>query len=184
LLENEEVIVELSSLNVHDVVGHVGELLDGCLEFGEDLEDRVGQGLTLGVSDVDVLQLVEHDDGVSQVPNVLASLRKGVQSHEESVGGDLPGVLGLGFVLKVGFLELGAHIMGQLQLVVSLLWLLSLDVAEDLLTVDRKSAGSDDCVADLSDEHNKSGGSVVVLRVVPDQEDGVHDWDEELRDLV
>jgi hypothetical protein len=72
------------------------------------------------------------------------------------------------FVLKVGVLELGADIEGNGELVVSLLWLLSLDEVEDSKAVDGISASNDDSVADFSDKDDESGWGVVVLRVLPD----------------
>jgi hypothetical protein len=113
------------------------------------------------------------------VHDVLAPFGEGVQSHEESVGGDFPLVLSLGFVFKVSILELGAHVQGENELVMSLLWLLTLDEAEDLLTIDVLVASGNDRVANLTDENDEPGWRVVVLRVGPDKEDGVHDWDEE-----
>ena len=56
----------------------------------------------------------------------------------------------------------------------------TLDVAEDLFSSDVGSALRDDGVADLSDQDDKSGWSVVVLGVGPDQQDSVHDGHEVL----
>jgi hypothetical protein len=113
------------------------------------------------------------------VHDVLASLREGVKSHEESVGGDFPLVLSLGLVFKVSIFEFGAHVQSENELIMSFLWLLSLDETKDLLTIDVLVASGNDRVANLTDENNKPGWGVVVLRVGPDEEDGVHDWDEE-----
>lgn len=116
--------------------------------------------------------------------DVLAPLGEGVQSHEESIGGDFPLVLSLGFVFKVSVFELGADVQGEDELVMGLLWLLSLDEAKDLLTIDLLVASVDDRVANLTDENNKPGWRVVVLRIGPDKEDGVHDWDEEVNNVL
>jgi len=114
------------------------------------------------------------------VHDILAPLGERVQSHEESVGGDFPLVLSLGFVFKVSVFELGAYVQGEDELVMGLLWLLSLDETEDLLTIDVLVASGDNRVANLTDENNEPGWRVVVLRVGPDEENGVHDWHEEL----
>mmetsp|Transcript_20734 Transcript_20734/g.31851 ORF Transcript_20734/g.31851 Transcript_20734/m.31851 type:complete len:572 (-) Transcript_20734:732-2447(-) len=180
LAELEEVVVELALFDVHDVVLHGRELVDGLLELREHLEDGSREGLTLGVTDVDLLQLRELHNRAGQVHDVLAALREGVQAHEQSVGGDLPLVLGLGLVLEVGVLELGAHVESQHQLVVGLLGLISLDVHEDLLAVNGVAASVDDGVADFSDQHHQAGRRVVVLRVGPDEQDGVHDGHEQV----
>jgi hypothetical protein len=110
LTELEEVVLELSALDVHDVELDTSEGLDGSVEFVENAGDRLGHGLTLGVSDLNLLELVELHDGAGQVHDVLASLAEGVEADEESVGGDLPLVLALGLVVEVGFLEASADL--------------------------------------------------------------------------
>jgi hypothetical protein len=126
------------------------------------------------------LELGELDDSAGKVHDVLASLREGVKSDKESICGDFPLSLCLLLVLKVGVLELGTDIEGDSELVVSLLRLLSLDKVEDGVTVDCVSASDDDGVADFSDKDDKSGWGVVVLRVLPDKQDRLHDWSEEI----
>jgi len=84
--------------------------------------------------------------------NVLASLREGVKSNEESVSGDLPLILGFSFVLEVSILEFGADIEGKNQFLVSLHWLFTLDKCEDLWTINVVSASGDDSITDLSDQ--------------------------------
>ena len=69
------------------------------------------------------------------------------------------------------------------ELGVCLFSLTSFDKAEDLTTTDFVSALLDDSIANLSDENNESRWSVVVLRILPNQHDGVHDWDEEFGDI-
>jgi hypothetical protein len=126
------------------------------------------------------LELGELDDSAGKVHDVLASLREGVKSDEESICGDFPLSLCLLLVLKVGILELGTDIKGNSELVVSLLRLLSLDKVEDGKAIDCISASDDDGVADFSDKDDKSGWGVVVLRVLPDKQDRLHDWSEEI----
>ena len=92
-------------------------------------------------------------------------------------------VLGLSFVLKVGILELVADINASLEDLGSLTLFKSFDEIEDLLTVDFVAADSNNGIADLSDENNKSGWSVVVLRVGPNKQDGLHNWLKELSDV-
>ena len=62
-------------------------------------------------------------------------------------------------------------------------WVIILDRAKDLVTVDLLAALVDDGVADLADQHQEACGRVVVLGVGPDEEDGVHDGHEELGDI-
>jgi len=83
----------------------------------------------------------------------------------------------------VSFLELGTRVKSLLKLVVSGVDILAGDQGENLVLVNERLASVDDGVGDLSDEDNKSGRSVVVLRVGPDQQDGMHDGHEQVRDL-
>ena len=50
---------ELTSVNVHDVELDGNEDFDGLVEFVENASNGLGHGLTLGVSDVDLLELVD-----------------------------------------------------------------------------------------------------------------------------
>jgi hypothetical protein len=52
------------------------------------------------------------------------------------------------------------------------------DESKDLWPIHLKVALGDDGVADFSNQNNKSGWSVVVLRVSPNEQDGVHNWNE------
>jgi len=61
---------------------------------------------------------------------------------------------------------------------VSILWLRFLDGLKNLLTINSRAALLNDSVADLSDEDDEAGRSIVVLGVVPDQQDSVHDGHE------
>lgn len=88
--------------------------------------------------------------------DVLASLKEAIKSHEQSVGGDFPLVLGLSLVVKVGIFELVADINGKVEFVVGFFWLFAFDEAEDFLSIDFASALIDDGVADLSDQDDES----------------------------
>jgi hypothetical protein len=83
-------------------------------------------------------------------------------------------------VLKVGVLELGADIKGDSELVVSLLCLLGLDEVEDSKAVDGISTPDDDGVADFSDQDDESRWGIVVLRILPNKQDRLHDWSKEI----
>lgn len=115
LAELVEVVIEGSLFNVHDVVGDLHELLDGNIELSVDLDDGVGKSLTLGVTDLNLLKLLELDHSVGQVHDVLASLLEGIQSNKESVLSDFPLTSDLSLVLMVGLLELGAGIKSLLK---------------------------------------------------------------------
>ena len=175
MAELEEVVVELSLLDVEDVVLDCGELADGDAEFLEDGLDVSGHDLALGVADLDLLKLIELGDCSGQVHDVLATFSKGVQTHEERVGRDLPLVLGLALVIEVGVFESGADFETHRQLRVSFTGSSLFDQIKDLGAIDGRPALLDDSVADLSDENDEARGRVVVLRVVPDQQDRVHD---------
>jgi len=61
---------------------------------------------------------------------------------------------------------------------------LILDSVKDFLAINKSAALGNDGVADLSDENDKASRGVVVLRVGPDEENGVHDGHKELSNLV
>ena len=62
LSELEEVVVEVSLLDVHDVVRDGHEVFNSLGELIEDPKDSGGQGLTFGVTNVNLLQLAELDN--------------------------------------------------------------------------------------------------------------------------
>lgn len=85
--------------------------------------------LALCVTDFDLLELVELDNGAGEVHDILATLLEGVKADEESVGGDFPLVcaLCLALVLEVSILEFGASLECKCELIMSFLWLLVLN---------------------------------------------------------
>jgi len=169
LTEGKEVVIKLTLLDVKDVVLDEHEVLNSFGELVEDSHDVSGHGLALGVTNFNLLQLAKLVDSASQVHDVLAALRKGIKAHKERVGGDLPLVLALGLVLEVCILELGAHIEGKGQLLVSIPALLVLDGFEHFVSVNSRAALLNDSIADLADKYDQASGSVVVLGVIPDQ---------------
>jgi len=180
LAEVEEVVVELAALNVHNVVGDCHEFVNNNVEFIEDLSQALAHGGTLGVTDLDLAQFFELLDGTSQVHDVHAALGECVETHEESIGGDLPLVLGLGLVVEVGVLELGADVEGKSEFAVGISSVVILDGVEHLLAINEVLALGNDSIADFADKHNKAGRSVIVVRVLPDKEDSVHDRHEKV----
>jgi hypothetical protein len=118
------------------------------------------------------------------VHDVLASLGERIKSHEQGVGGDLPLVLGPLLILVVGILELGANVQSKSELVIGDLWLIRIDKSEDGWSIDGSTASVDNGIADLSDQDNKSSWGVVMLRVGPDEQNGVHDWDEKVNHII
>jgi hypothetical protein len=184
LSELVEVIIESSLFNVHDIILNLHESFNGRIELLEDLDDGSGKSLSFSVTNLNLLKLLELHDGVGQMHNVLASLLERVQSDEECILGDFPLASDLSLVLMVGFLEFGTSVESLLEIGVSKMRLLILDEGKDLLLIDEVSAPINDCVGDLSNKNNKSGRSVVVLRVSPNEEDGVHDGHEQVSDLL
>jgi hypothetical protein len=84
----------------------------------------------------------------------------------------------------IRLLELGTGVKSLLEVVMSEMRLISLDESEDLLLVDEVSAPINDSVGDLPDEYNKSGRSVVILGVSPDEQDGVHNRHEQVCNIL
>ena len=115
--------------------------------------------------------------------DVLAAFAESIKSHKERVCGDLPLVLALRLVIKVCFLELGAHIDTGSEASVGFLGSVTLKSFENTVSVNEVVTLPDNGVTDLADEHDQAGRGVIVRGVGPDHEDGVHDGDEGLSDL-
>jgi len=69
-----EIIIEGSLLDVHNLVLDLHEKVNGGLELSVDGVDGVGEGPTLGVTDLNVAKSSELLDGLSEVHHILASL--------------------------------------------------------------------------------------------------------------
>lgn len=59
------------------------------------------------------MELTKLGDGTGQVHDVLAAFGEGIKANKEGVGGYLPLVFGLSFVVEVGILELGADVKSE-----------------------------------------------------------------------
>jgi hypothetical protein len=99
---------------------------------------------------------LELDDGAGKVHDILASLGESIESHEKSVGGNLPLVLRFSLILEVGILEFRANIKSKGEFIMGLLGFISLDKGEDGLTIDIVSASVDNGITDFSNQNNKS----------------------------
>jgi len=118
------------------------------------------------------------------VHDILAALTESIKTNKKGVSGDLPLVVGFAFVVKVGVLELRTNIESKRKFLMSINGFLILDGFKNFWSINSASALFDDCIANLADKNYEACGCVVVLRVVPDQEDGMHDWNERLGDVV
>jgi hypothetical protein len=107
-----EIVIELLVLNIHDIVVKSLELIHSLLELHKNLLKSFSKGFSLGASELDLGQLVELHNGVGQMEDVVATFEERVESYEQGVGGEFPGVLGLGLVLEIGIFELGADVDG------------------------------------------------------------------------
>jgi len=85
LTELEEVVVKLTDLNVKNVIFDLHELVDSLIELVKNDQDGVTKDLTLGVTNLNLGELVELDDGSSEMHDVLASLREAVKTHEQGI---------------------------------------------------------------------------------------------------
>ena len=83
LAEYEKVIIEGTLLDVHHIVGDLAKLLLGCLELTENLADCLGEDCALGVTNLDVVELVELHDSLSHEHEVLAAFSECVEPHEQ-----------------------------------------------------------------------------------------------------
>lgn len=149
-----EIIVELSLLNIHDIIFDFHELILEFLEFFKKSYNTSSQSVTFGVTNFNFLDLTKLNDGASEVLDVLTSLKEGVKSNKESISSNLPLILALSFVLEVGILEFVTDVNAQRKFAVSLFDFFTLYEVEDFLTIDLSTASSNNCIADLSDENN------------------------------
>ena len=181
-------MAHLLGADVHDVVRHTLERVHRRLEVRVDLLHGDGQGLALGAAHLDLGQLGELHNGLSQVEDVVAPLEERVEAHEERVVLNAPRVgraLGGGgrLVVKVRALESTADTEGRLELLDRQTRVLTLDKHEDLLTAHVLTRLVDQRVADLPHEHHQPRGRVVVLRVLPDEQNDVQHRLEELEEV-
>lgn len=86
-------------------------------------------------------------------------------------------------VLEVAHLELGADIESLSKLGISNFGFFTGNESKDGWSINVTSASVDDSIADLSDKNNKSSWSVIILRVSPDEENGVHNWLENINQI-
>ena len=75
-----------------------------------DLQDVCSHSFTLGITDFNLLELAKLLDCTSEMHDVMAAFAEGIKTHEKGVSGDLPLVLRLAFIVKVGLFEFGANI--------------------------------------------------------------------------
>jgi len=113
LSELIEVIIESSHFNVHDIIFGLTELIDGRIELSIDLFKTISKSSSFGVSNFDLIELFELQNGVCKMHDVLASLKEAIESDEQSIGGDFPLILRLSLVVKVGIFEFVANINGK-----------------------------------------------------------------------
>ena len=168
LSELVEVIIKLSLLNIHDIICNLAEFFDSYLELLVDLSERVRESSTFGVTYPNVIKLLELENSTSEVHDILTSLKEAIKSYKQSVCGDLPLIVGLGFVIKVSIFELVADLNSKGKLLMSHLCVFTVNHGEDFRTTDLALALINDRIANLSNQNNKSGWSVVVLRILPD----------------
>ena len=159
-----EVVIELALLNVHNVIADSHEFFNSFVEFFEDLHNGCSELFTLGVTNFDLLELVELNDSACEVHDVLAALLEGIKADEQGVSGDFPLVLALSLtlVLEISIFELGASLKSEGKLVMSFLWLLILDAPKDCLTINVFAALANDGIADLTDQDDKASWSVII----------------------
>jgi hypothetical protein len=76
LTEFEELIIELTYIDVHDIEFHTSEVFNSSSKLGENAHNTVGHGFSFSVTDFNLLKPIELHDGSSQVHDVLASFTK------------------------------------------------------------------------------------------------------------
>ena len=187
--EGREVAREGLGVNVEQVVGHALERGHGGLEVRVDGVERGRELLALEAADGDLLELEElrHDRG--RLEHVVHALEEGVEPHEERVVLDAPRVLravGHGHLLvaEVDALEVAADAQQVAQAAHGGRGLLVRDELEDLLARQVLARLDDDGVAHLADHDHEARGRVVEVRVLPDEQQHVHDGPEDLGQVL
>ena len=100
----------------------------------------------------------------------MASFKEAVQSNEKYILWEPPAILADALVLVVGVLEFGADINCCFESGTGVYNIsFRSNVLKKLASVDVIIGFVDDSVADLSNEHNQSAGTLVVWVVFPDQ---------------
>jgi hypothetical protein len=148
------------------------------------LVNTSSKSFTFSITNFNLLELVELHDGACQMHDVLASFQERIKSNKQCVCSDLPLIFRLSFVVKICIFEFVTNVKGKRKLIVGFFWLFSFDEAKDFFTTDLANALVDDSVANFSDQHNKPGWSVVMLRVSPDKQNSMHDRDEQFSNII
>lgn len=86
MAESEEIVIKAALLDIEDIVLNKHEIIDSLGELGKDGHDVSSHGLSLGVTDLNLLELTELVDSTSKVHNVLAALSKSIEADEKSIG--------------------------------------------------------------------------------------------------
>ena len=170
-------------LDVHDIIVNKHESLDSYSEFSLNGYNGGTHSFTFGVTDFNLLQFVELLDSLGELHDVLASLDESIKADEQSTGSNFPSILRLCLVVVVCDLEFSTEVHTSCKLAMSIAWVLILDSTENFVTINLLAALEDNGIANLTDQDQKASWSVVVLRIGPDKEDGMHDRDKELRDF-
>lgn len=118
-LEFVNVILELSLLNIHDVIFLfilINESFLSFLEITENSFDTQREMIAFGVSDFNFIKGGKLGDSVREMCDVLTSLLERVQSNEKSICSDLPLVFGLLLIFVVAHFEFPTNLQGLFKL--------------------------------------------------------------------
>eukprot|EP00968_Pinguiococcus_pyrenoidosus_P027226 scaffold7359_cov255-Pinguiococcus_pyrenoidosus.AAC.27 len=161
LAEGQIVGLEGRLVDVHEVVVHRAEATDRQLEVRRDDLDGHRELLALRSADLNIGEALELQHGVCRALRV----------------GDV-------LVLEVCALEGAADAEELPKPLARVLDLAGLCRLEDGCPRDAALGLLDERVADLADQHHEVRGRVVVLRVLPDEQDDVHHGLEDLLQLL
>ena len=179
--EDVKVIVERLGLHVEQVVLDLQEALEGLLEVGVDLLDGGGEDAALGAANLDSLEAAELQHGLAELEDIVAALQEAVEPHEQRRVLEAPRVVraldeDARLVPEVHGLHRAAHLERHRQPVHGVLRL----VLQDRLRLQELVRLTDQVVADLAHQQHQPRGGVVVVGVLPDEQDAVHDQHERL----
>lgn len=168
--------------NVHDIIVDFFEAFNCIFEFGVNRINSFGKGFTFCSSNIDIIKFVELSNGFGKIKNIMTSFKEVIKSNKKSICSQLPLSFSKAFVFEIGIFKLSADINCDLEFFRSLCWV-TFQKIEDGCTRNKFSCLLNNCVTDFPNQNDQSCWRVVIFGVLPDQKNGMHDWNKEEMEL-
>jgi len=135
-----------------------------------NLFDRGRQGFAFGTTYFNLGQFGELYDGLGQIKDIMATLQETIQSHEQGIVLDLPGIrrtfgISRGFVFQICGFEGTTHVQRGLKHGYGLMRFFTFDHRKNLLTTNIFGGLQDQTVANLPHQHHYNVHSIIVIEV-------------------